>query len=62
MSEILSIYVLTREQLLQHARQQADAGELCSHGYEAGSTQACTWERAYHERRRELDALSAEVL
>lgn len=62
MSEILSIFVLTREQIVQAARLQAQADEPCSHGFEVGSTQACTWERAYQEKRRELDALSAEVV
>lgn len=62
MSEIRSIFILTREQIVLHARQQAEAGERCVHGYENGSAQAWTWEHAYAERRREIDALSAEVV
>ena len=61
MSEVLSIYVLTREQIVQAARQQADAGEPCNHGFEPGSTHACTWERTYHERLREVFDQRAEV-
>lgn len=62
MTGVVSIFVLTREQILLHARQQADAGEPCAHGYEPGTAHACTWERAYVERKRELDALASEVI
>lgn len=37
------------------ARDQADAGEPCVHGFPHGSSQAIAYERAYQERRRELD-------
>lgn len=60
MSEVRSIFVLKREEIVHVARDQADAGEAMAHGFEPGSAQAATFERAYTERRRELDALQAE--
>lgn len=59
MTEIRSIFLLRREEIVREARQQAEAGEPCEHGFDPGSAQACMWERNYHERRRELD--QAEV-
>lgn len=54
------------ESLSQHeirlvARDQADAGEECMHGFDAGSTQAASFEQAYQERKRELDQARAGV-
>ena len=62
MSEIRSIYALRREEIIVVAREQAESGEPMAHGYEAGSTQACTFERACQERRRELDAQGAKLV
>lgn len=62
MSEIRSLYSLVREEIVAMARQQADNGERMEHHYELGSPQAVTFEHAYLARRRELDALSAEVV
>lgn len=59
MNEIVSIFLLKREEIMREARQQAESGEPCQHGFEIGSAQACTWERAWNERKRELD--QAEV-
>lgn len=61
-AEVRSIFVLTREEIIEHARLQAEAGEPLLHGFDPGSAQACTYERAYHERRRELDAQGAELV
>lgn len=55
MAEVRSITVLTIEEIRLHAREQADSGEPCQHGYEPGSAQAWAWERAYTARRIELD-------
>jgi hypothetical protein len=62
MTEIRSIFTLVREEILALARNQADNFQPMEHHYEAGSVQALTYERAYIERKRELDALSAEVV
>ena len=51
---IRSIYELTHAELQQVARDQADAGERCSHGYAPNSPQAVSYELAYLERRMEL--------
>lgn len=61
-AEVRSIFVLTREEIIDHARMQAQAGEPMAHGFEPGSAQACTFERAHQERRRELDARAAEIV
>lgn len=53
-ADVHSIYLLRREEIVQLARQQAESGEPCAHGFAPGSAQACTWERNYHERAREL--------
>jgi hypothetical protein len=53
-ADIRSIWLLRREEIVQLARQQADADQPCAHGFPPGSVQACTWERNYHERAREL--------
>lgn len=45
---------LDREEIVRLAREQADSGESCAHGFEIGTTEACTWERVYHARAREL--------
>lgn len=60
--EVRSIYVLTREEIIAMARQQAEAFLPMEHGYATGSTHACTFERAYQERRRELDSQGAELV
>lgn len=60
MCEIRSIFLLKREEIVRAARDQAAAGEPMRHGFAPGSTQAATFERAYTERRREIDALLAE--
>lgn len=44
-SDVRSIYLLHREEIVQLARQQAEREEPCSHGFQPGSVQACTWER-----------------
>lgn len=62
MSEIRSIFTLVREEIVAIARQQADSGEPMVHGFEHGSPQACAFERAYLERRRELDFQGAELV
>lgn len=46
---------LDREEIVRLAREQADSGEPCAHGFDIGSTEACTWERTYTERLRELE-------
>ncbi len=56
---VRSIYVLTHEEIVQAAREQADAGEPCSHGFEPGSTQAITYERHYVARQAELQEVEA---
>ena len=60
--EIRSIYTLVREEIVAIARQQAEVFAPMEHHFEPGSTQACTFERAYHERRRELEAQGAELV
>lgn len=52
---VRSIFVLTLAEIREHAHAQADAGEQCAHGYEPGSPQAIAFERAYLERRVELE-------
>lgn len=59
MIEIRSIHALTHDAIVQLAREQAESGEPCSHGYEVGSTQAITWEHQYLARRRELEQVEA---
>jgi len=46
---------ITRDDVVILARHQAEAGEPMRHHFDAGSTQAATYERAYLERQRELD-------
>jgi hypothetical protein len=46
--------VLTRDHLVALARLQAERHEPMEHHFEVGSPQACTFERAYHEKQREL--------
>lgn len=60
MNEVRSIFLLKREEIVRVAREQADSGEPLHHGFAPGSAQAATYERAFNERRRELDALQAE--
>lgn len=51
--QIRSYDALGHDEIVRLARQQADSGEPCGHGYAIGSTQACTWERAYVARQIE---------
>jgi hypothetical protein len=60
--EVLSLFLLVREDIIAQARAMARAGHPMRHAYEPGSAQACTFERAYHEQRRELDAQQAELV
>lgn len=60
--DVRSIFLLKREEIVQLARMRAEAGQDKSHGFEPGSAHACTFERAYEERRRELDAQGAELV
>jgi hypothetical protein len=53
--DIRTFDALTTEEIVRLARQQADSGEACAHGFEVGTTEACAWERAYVGRRIELD-------
>lgn len=55
MTEIRSIYALKHDEIVQMAREQAEAGEAMHHGYELGSAQAATYERNFIARRIELD-------
>lgn len=56
---IRSIGTLAHDEIVQMARQMADAGEPMVHGFEIGSAQAYTFERSFQERKRELE--EAEV-
>jgi hypothetical protein len=60
-TNVRSIYTLVHEEIVQLARQQADAGEPMVHGFQEGTPQACAYERAYQERHRELFDQRAEV-
>lgn len=55
MMVINEIRGLTRDDLVTMARAQADAGEPMQHHFDVGSTEACTFERAYIERQRQLE-------
>lgn len=55
MTQVRSIYLLTLAEIRQCAREQADAGEPCLHGFEPTSPQALAFERAHLERVRELE-------
>ncbi|MDB5730733.1 MAG: hypothetical protein JWQ03_628 [Variovorax sp.] len=46
---------ITHDDVVAMARAQAERQEPMGHHFEAGTTQACTYERAYLERQRELD-------
>lgn len=50
-----AIRPLTREDVVRMAREQAESREPMRHEFDAGSTQAATFERAYIERQRELE-------
>lgn len=54
MMGVTEIRGLTRADLVTMARAQADAREPLQHHFEVGSREACTFERAYHERAMEL--------
>jgi protein tyrosine phosphatase (PTP) superfamily phosphohydrolase (DUF442 family) len=43
------------EDVVAMARELAEAGEPMSHHFTPGSREAIAWERAYLQRRRELD-------
>lgn len=51
----MTIRPLTTEDVIATAREQADAGDPMRHDFDAGSTQAVAYERAYLERQRELE-------
>ena len=56
---IRSIYTLNHDEIVQMAREQAESGDPCSHGYELGSTQAITFENHYLARNVELEEFEA---
>ena len=51
---IRSIESLTLDEIRFIARDQADAGEPCLHGFEVGTTKALHFEHCYHQRQLEL--------
>lgn len=48
------IRALTHDDVVRMAREQAERREPLAHYFEDGSREAATFERAYHERAREL--------
>lgn len=56
---IRRIETLSDHELKLLARDQADAGEHCVHGFEPGSAQAELFERAHRERLEELQKVGA---
>ena len=55
MTEVRSIESLTTDEIKLIARDQADAGEPCTHFFEPGSVKAAIFERAYLEREMQLN-------
>lgn len=48
---------LSHDDIVLLAREQAEAFQPMSHGFEVGTTEAITFERCYLERQRELEAV-----
>ncbi len=55
MTVLNEIRSLTHDDVVMLAREQAERGEPMAHYFDVGTTEACTFERAYVERQRQLE-------
>lgn len=60
-TEVRSIDTLSHDEIVLMARQQAEAGEPCAHGFKPGSVMAATFERNHAARAAELFNERADV-